>query len=174
MSNTTLLLSWDFLQLLSRSGGDGAGNLARAQGSDLVRQLGGGERAERSRVDGATERNILDNSISSLLGVGEENSTFSGVDKGRALDQDLGSHAGVDTGESHGIPEVVDDVDGGESNERLSAVDVLPVVVGISDAELASVLGGVAIRVSDQGALPLLENPWLATCLRDQYLIVDG
>lgn len=42
-----------------------------------------------------------------------------------------------------------------EPHRRRAAVDVVPVVVGVRDAEVARVLVDVAVRVADQGAFPL-------------------
>jgi hypothetical protein len=46
-------------------------------------------------------------------------------------------------------------VAGTEAQRRGTRVDVVPPVVVVGDAEVASVLGTVAGRVSDQRALPL-------------------
>ncbi|KAI6777297.1 hypothetical protein HG530_001242 [Fusarium avenaceum] len=82
-------------------------------------------------VDRATEVNIINNSVASLLGVSEEDGALNRVGKSRALDKNLGTHAGVDTREQNAVPVVVDDVHGGEADKGLAAADVLPVVVGV-------------------------------------------
>jgi hypothetical protein len=140
---------WRYLKLLSGSTGNGSSDLARPQGSDLVGERGRGQRTLRGRVDRATEVNILNNSIASHLGVSEKDGAFGGIGKGGALDQHLGSHSGVHAREDDAIPVIVDEMDGGKTNERLSAVDILPIVVGIGDVEFARVLGSVVIGVAD-------------------------
>lgn len=67
----------------------------------------------------------------------------------------MSAHAGVDTREQNAVPVVVDDVHGSEADEGLAAADVLPVVVGVGDVQLALILRGVAVGVADQRALPL-------------------
>lgn len=52
----------------------------------------------------------------------------------------MSAHAGVDTREKNAVPVVVDEVDGGKADQGLAAADVLPVVVGVGDVELALVL----------------------------------
>jgi hypothetical protein len=47
----------------------------------------------------------------------------------------------------------VDDVGGAEADEGHAAVDVLEVVVGVGDVQLAGVLGGVAVAVADERGL---------------------
>jgi hypothetical protein len=47
------------------------------------------------------------------------------------------------------------DVSGAEPDGGRAAVDVGPLVVGISDAELARVLVRVAVGVADERSLPL-------------------
>lgn len=146
------------LQLLAGSGGDGLGDGAGAQGGDLVGELGGGEGALGGGDDGAAEADVLGNGVASLLGVGEEDGGLAGrVDQGGAADENLGAHAGVDGVQADVVPESVDDIDGGgEADKGLPAVDVLEVVVGVGDVALALVLGAVAVRVADQGALPVV------------------
>jgi len=65
------------------------------------------------------------------------------------------THSGVDGGVADGAAlEVgVDDVSGTEADQGLAAVDVLPVVVGVGDVELALVLGAVAVAVADERGL---------------------
>lgn len=133
------------LQLLASGARDGGSNLGGAESADLVGQRSRGQGTLGGRVDRAAKVDILNNGVTSLLGVGEEDGALGRVGKGGALDEDLGAHAGVDTGEDDAIPVVVDNVDSGEADEGLTAVDVLPVVVGIGDVELASVLRGVAV-----------------------------
>jgi hypothetical protein len=44
-------------------------------------------------------------------------------------------------------------VGGAEAEERLAAVDVLPVVVGVGDVQLAGVFGSVAVAVAGERGL---------------------
>lgn len=46
-------------------------------------------------------------------------------------------------------------MDGAEANGGDAAVDVVPVVVGKGDVELAFVFGSVAVGVADENRLPL-------------------
>jgi hypothetical protein len=71
------------------------------------------------------------------------------------LNQDLSTHASVDTREKDLVPVVVNEVHSGEADQRLAAVDVLPVVVGVGDVELALILGTVVIGMADERGLPL-------------------
>lgn len=153
------------LQLLASSVGDDLGNVGRTKSSDLVGQIGRGEGSLGGRVDGAAEVDVLDNGVSSLLGVGKEDGTLDRVGKGGALDENLGTHAGVDAREEDAVPVVVDDVDGGEADQGLAAVDVLPVVVGVGDAKLALVLTAVGVRVADQRTLPLENSQYVIAAL---------
>jgi predicted phosphoribosyltransferase len=68
------------------------------------------------------------------------------------------THPGVDGGLADGTTlEVgVDYVRGAEAEQRLAAVDVLPVVVGVGDVELASVFVCVAVTVADEGCLEMI------------------
>ena len=65
------------------------------------------------------------------------------------------THSGVNGSVADGTAlEVgVDDVSGTETEQGLAAVDVLPVVVGVGDVELALVLGAVAVAVTDERGL---------------------
>jgi hypothetical protein len=44
---------------------------------------------------------------------------------------------------------------GAEAQERAAAVDLVEVVVGVGDAEVAGVFGGVTVRVADECACGL-------------------
>tara|TARA_R110002003_G_scaffold388_9_gene19351 strand:+ start:3649 stop:4074 length:426 start_codon:yes stop_codon:yes gene_type:complete len=50
---------------------------------------------------------------------------------------------------------VVEDVCGAEAQKRAAAGDFVEVVVGVGDAEVAGVFGGVTVRVADEGAFGL-------------------
>jgi hypothetical protein len=47
----------------------------------------------------------------------------------------------------------VDDVRGAEAEQRHARVDVLPVVVGVGDVQLAFVFVAVAVGLADEGCL---------------------
>lgn len=128
------------LQLLTSSARNSGSNLSGSQKCNFVWKRSRSESALRSRVDRTTEVDILNNSITSLLGISKENSALNRVGESRALDENLSAHAGVDTGKKNAVPVVVDDVDGSEADEGLAAADVLPVVVRVGDVKLALVL----------------------------------
>jgi hypothetical protein len=69
-------------------------------------------------------------------------------------------HAAVDTGQQEAVPVVVDDVDCSEADQGGTAVDVVPVVVGVCDVQLSFILVGVAVGVADQRGFPLLQLVW--------------
>lgn len=48
------------------------------------------------------------------------------------------------------------DVSSTETNRRATGVNVLPVVVGIGDAEMSLIFGGVGVGVTDEGCLPVV------------------
>lgn len=154
------------LQLLASSAGDGTGNLAGAEGGNLVRQRGRGESSLGNRVLGTTEVNVLSNRVAGLLGVGEEDGLGGAAVEGGALDEDLSTHARVDTSEQELVVVGVDDVDGAEADERSTGVDVGPMVVGVGDVKLALVLAAVAVGVTNQGSLPLLALLLVGNLLR--------
>ena len=65
------------------------------------------------------------------------------------------THSGVDGGVTNRASLVVgvEDVGSTEADQGHAAVDVLPVVVGVGDVELALVLGAVAVAVADERGL---------------------
>jgi len=64
-----------------------------------------------------------------------------------ALHQRLGAHARVDAGALL-VVVVVEDVSRAEAQEGPAGVDLVEVVVGVGDAEVALVLGGVGVGVA--------------------------
>jgi hypothetical protein len=46
-------------------------------------------------------------------------------------------------------------VNGGEANQGLAAVDVLPVVVGVGDVKFAFVLRAIVVGMANERTLPL-------------------
>lgn len=64
-----------------------------------------------------------------------------------ALDQDLGAHAGVDGG-VHVLVEGIKDVHRAETDGGPAGVAVLPVVVGVGDAEMARVVAACLVAVA--------------------------
>jgi hypothetical protein len=89
-------------------------------------------------------------SIAVLLGEARGQSVLD-ADKDVALDERLGAHTGVDAGVAVRVAVVVrvDDVGGAEAEERHARVDVLPVVVGVGDVQLARVLVAVGVGLAD-------------------------
>lgn len=72
-----------------------------------------------------------------------------------ALHQDLRAHAGVDA-RALLVVVVVEDVPRAEAQEGPAGGHLVEVVVGVGDAEVARVLGGVGVGVAYQGALGLM------------------
>lgn len=83
--------------------------------------------------------------------------TYSVVHAGErvALNKHLSTHAAVDTGDATVVARAVN-VRGSEADRGETRVDLLEVVVVVGDVQLACVLSGVAVGVTDEGALPLL------------------
>lgn len=75
--------------------------------------------------------------------------------EGVALNENLSTHAGVDTGDTAVVAGAVD-VGGSEADRGETGVDVLEVVVVVGDAQLALV-GLSVVGVAHQGTLPLLQ-----------------
>ena len=67
--------------------------------------------------------------------------------KHNALHQSLCAHSGVDA-RALLVVVVVEDVGRAEAEEGTSRVDLVEVVVGVGDAEVARVLGGVGVGVA--------------------------
>lgn len=158
-SLATLFKTYDRLNRLDREGvasgaPDGALGLGASHESVLVGDAG--ERALGGLVDAAAEVDIVDGGSALGLGVDRGDGSL-GVLKGAGLDQDVGTHASVDTSGADGEEVVVVDVDGAEADRGVARVDIEPVVVGVGDVELAGVLGGVAVGVADERGL-VLEN----------------
>jgi hypothetical protein len=77
------------------------------------------------------------------------------VNEGVGLNKKLGALAGVDAvGDVQVV--VVVDVASTEAEGRTTRVDVVPVVVVLGDAQVTGVLIAVAVRVTDQGGLPVV------------------
>lgn len=152
----------DDLQFLPSSLRDSACNLVRSKRLNrIVRQRVRSQSPLRHRVGGTTQVNIINNRIASVVRVGKEDGLVGAVNKGRALDQDLRIHAAVDTGQEQAVPVVVDNVDCSEADQGGTAVDVVPVVVGVCDVQLSLILVGVAVGVADQRGFPLLQSVWV-------------
>jgi hypothetical protein len=100
-----------------------------------------GKFSGRSRVGAATEGNILNHCVSNGVAVGAlDGLGGAGLEDGR-LDEELGSHAGVDATVSELVVVVVEDMAGAEAEGGGTAVDVAPVVVCVGDVQVAGVLG---------------------------------
>ena len=78
-----------------------------------------------------------------------------GVDEVRVLNKDISLHARVDAGSGVVLVAVVVDVAGTKAERGETGVDIGEVVVVVGDLELALVLAAVAVRVTDEGTLPL-------------------
>jgi len=118
--------------LVARGPGALLGNLSGGRGEEVVALVG---EALLVRVE-----------------VGD-NGTLDTGERG-VLNKDLSAHAGVDTRDTAVVAGAVD-VGGAETDRGKARVDLLEVVVVVGDAELAGVLSGVIVGVTDQRALPL-------------------
>lgn len=98
---------------------------------------------------GVTEVVVLGDGVSILVDAVEG---LLAVDPLVALDQQLGAETGVDAVGDVLVVAVVD-VAGAEAERGSARVDVVPVVVGVGDAEVALVLVAVAVGVADQRGL---------------------
>lgn len=133
-------ISQPHLQLLASSTRDNRSNSLGAKGSDLVWKRGNSKGTFRSGVDGTTKVNIVNNSEARLLGVSEKDGPLNRICESGALNKNLGAHTGVDPRKQNSVPVVVHEVHGSEPDQWLTAVDIPPVVVGVSDVKLALVL----------------------------------
>lgn len=140
------------LEGLASSAVDGALGLAAADKSVLVGDVLAGHGTSGSVGSSTTQGDVLGGDLASGLGVDRGKSSL-GLLEGGGLDKDVGTHARVDTSGTNVKVVVVEDVDGAESDRGGTRVDVVPVVVGVGDVELASVLLGVAVRVADKRGL---------------------
>lgn len=71
------------------------------------------------------------------------------------LHQNVGAHAGVDSGGWVVLVARAVEVAGSKAERRETGVDVGEEVVVVGHAKVAGILAGVAVRVADQGSLPL-------------------
>lgn len=111
----------------------------------IVWQRRSSQRAFGNRVSRATQVDIINNGVASVVRVSEENGLVGAVRECGALNQYLSIHAAVDARSEQAVPVVVDDVDRAKADRRGTAVDVIPVVVGIRDMEMTRVLVRVAV-----------------------------
>lgn len=103
---------------------------------------------------GATSKVVVDrNGISGISGV----QRLITANKYVGFNKDLSTIAGVDP-IVHGIEVAVVEVASAEADRWCAGVDVFPVVVVLSDAEMSGILGSVAITVSDEIGLPVVVN----------------
>lgn len=127
------------------SGGSSVGSvLVAGSPGTLLGDLGGGRGEEVVALIGKA--------LLIRVEVGHD-STLNASERG-VLNKDLSAHAGVDTGDSAVVAGAVD-VGGTETDRGETRVDPLEVVVVVSNAELAFILTGVAVGVTDERALPL-------------------
>jgi hypothetical protein len=107
--------------------------------------VAGRERALLSDLSRAVaEAVVLLGSKARLVGVKVGDDSLSGICEGRRLDKDLSTHARVDARDAAVVARAVD-VRGSEADRGEARVAVLEVVVVVGDAELALVLGSVAV-----------------------------
>lgn len=144
---------------MERLEGQGLTSSANHSGLDLGRTnkavaVGhGGQGAGRSSVRSTAKVVVLGHSIAIVSGV----ERLLAATKGVGLNQKLSTVAGVDSVAD--IQEVaVIDVTGAKAERRSARVDVVPVVVVLSDMEVAGVLGAVAVRVSNKRCLVMVVN----------------
>lgn len=85
------------------------------------------------------------------------------------------THSGVDgsVADSTALVVGVDDVSGTETDQGSAAVDVLPVVVGVGDVELALVLSAVAVAVADERGLVVVVEVGVAA-KRKKHQSIDN
>lgn len=127
-------------------------DIGLAEQGVLVRDLAGSKVTLRGSVLAAAVGHIRNGGVPVLLGVRGEDDLLARVLEDSGLDAHLGAHAGVDASAAELVVVVVVDVDGAVADRGVARVDVLPVVVGVGDVELALV-GGVCVDVADQGGL---------------------
>ena len=78
-----------------------------------------------------------------------------GVDKDVVLNKQLRALASVDT-IGNAIIVVVEEVAGAEAERRAARVEVLEVIVGIGNGQVALIFGAVGVGVADQRCLPVV------------------
>jgi hypothetical protein len=108
----------------------------------------------RRFVSSAVQDQIPRDRVADLLGVNGQHCSFNVLEHA-AFNKRLSTHASVDTRRPTVINRVKD-VRSTEAEQRHAAVDVLPVVVGVRDAQLALVLGAVAVAVADERGLEMV------------------
>lgn len=131
-------------------------NVVSAEQGEVVRDLAGSKVTLGGSVLATAVGNIRNGSVAVLLGVGGEDDLLAArVLEDGGLDAHLGPHARVDSRAAELVVEVVVDVDGAVADRGVAAVDVLPVVVGVGDVQLAFVVG-LRVDVADQGGLEVV------------------
>jgi hypothetical protein len=108
----------------------------------------------RRLISSAIQDQIPRNSISNLLRVNRQHSPLNVLEH-CALHKRLSAHASVNSRRT-GIKHRVENVRSAEAKQRLAAVDVLPVIISVSDVQFAFVLGAVAIAVAHKGGLEMV------------------
>jgi hypothetical protein len=123
-------------------------HILTAQQLILIRNAS--KRALGSAVLALAKVVVLLHSIAVLLGEARGQGVLD-ADKDIALDERLGAHARVDARVAVRVAVVVrvDDVGGAEAEQRHARVDVLPVVVGVGDVQLARVFVAVGVGLAD-------------------------
>lgn len=114
------------------------------------------ERAGPGDISRAAHENVvLRNGIALLVAVQVGRDGKLGIGEVALLDKDLGTHTRVDSRGRVVLEARAVNMRSAESDRWQSRVDVGKVVVMIGDAEVSSVLGTVAIGVTDERSLPL-------------------
>lgn len=123
-----------------------------ASGSNKSVGVGdGGQSACLGSVRSTTEVIVSGNSIAGIGGV----EGLAGSNESVGLNKDLGTVTGVDA-VVDGIEVAVVDVTCAEADRWGARVDVVPVVVVLGNVEVTGVLSAVAVRVTNQGGLPVV------------------
>ena len=134
------------LQLLTCSLRNSGGDLGGAERfNGVVWQRRSSQRAFGDGVGRSTQVDIINDRVAGVVRVSEEDRFFGAVRECGALNQDLSIHAAVDARSEKAVPVVVDNVDRAKADRRGTAVNVIPVVVGIRDVEMTRVLILVAV-----------------------------
>jgi hypothetical protein len=130
-------------------------NLRRSKQS--VRVGDTGKSAQRRVGSSTVEYDVLGDSVADLLRIDGQDSLLDVLEHS-AFNERLSPHAGVDSGNAElpAVVEVVEDMGSTEAEQGHTGVDVLPVVVGVSDAQRALVFAAVVVAVTDQACLEMI------------------
>jgi hypothetical protein len=113
------------------------------------------EGTRTSCVGRSTKVNIVNHDIAWIVRPVGIDSDFITVSKNTGLDKNLRLLSSVDAIRPDSLEEIVDRMNGTETDRWHSTVHIIPVVVGEGDMQLALIFGAIAICVSDKACLPL-------------------